>query len=263
MGSNKGLILDIDDTLYSVNDYLPNALKCAVKAMIEAGLPAKSSDEALGKLIEIRKPDSNALNHFNLLCMSYGISPDNQRIIQAGRTAYHNTKFSLIQKREGLVELLDYATEGGYKLGIVSNGREDKQWEKLVRLDLLRYFSLKGKDSRIIDDYVFISDEEGIKKPSPKLFEQAIEKMDLDPKQTISVGDRLEDVLAAHRADIGTAVRLLMGKYKNETPVSYMTKQGYSFEQLRVPNAEINKMLKELAPDLSIGGFNELLPRLK
>jgi len=262
MGSNKGLILDIDDTLYSVNDYLPNALKCAVKAMIAAGLPAKSSYEALGRLIEIRKPDSNAPNHFNLLCMSYGISPDNQRIIQAGRTAYHNTKSSLIQKREGLVELLDYATERGYKLGIVSNGMEDKQWEKLVRLDLLRYFSLKDKDSKITDDYVFISDKEGIKKPSPKLFKQAIKKMDLDPKQTISVGDRLEDVLAAHRADI-RAVRLLRGKYKNETPVYYMTKQGYSFEQLRVPNAEINKMLKELAPDLSIEGFNEILPHLR
>lgn len=262
MKRNKGLILDIDDAMYSTNDYLPNALKCAVKAMMEKGLPAKSSDESMDRLIEIRKHDPNSEYHLDLLCLAYEIEPTNE-LVQTGREAYRQTQYSLIKRREGLLDVIQKADQKKYRLMVVSNGLKGKQIKKLRLLGIYEHFVVRDPETKKkIDDYVFVSNEDGIRKPSSKLFDKAIEKTGIDPKRIIAVGNRLNDVIAANRADIGLVVLLRRGKYKGETPVSYLTRQGYSYEQIKNPDSVLKERLTEFISHLTIENFFQLLPHI-
>jgi len=65
-----------------------------------------------------------------------------------------------------------------FKLGVVSNAT-DLLNKVLHNLDLLRYF-----------DFVIISDEVGVRKPSPRIFMMAAEQAGASPSRSIYLGDK-------------------------------------------------------------------------
>lgn len=77
----------------------------------------------------------------------------------------------------------------GFKLGMVSNA-SDLARKVLVNLDMERRF-----------DFVVISSEVGVNKPSPEIFHLALRKANVHPHRALYVGDRLNiDVRGARRA---------------------------------------------------------------
>jgi len=82
-----------------------------------------------------------------------------------------------------------------FKLGVVSNATD------LVRrvfdnLGLTRYF-----------DFLVVSDEVGVRKPSPKIFRLAMEMAGTSPGRTLFVGDKLAtDVAGAKRAGMNAVL---------------------------------------------------------
>ncbi|MER3374452.1 MAG: YjjG family noncanonical pyrimidine nucleotidase [Allomuricauda sp.] len=84
------------------------------------------------------------------------------------------------------VEVLEYLSPK-YRLHIITNGFQEVQEKKLIGSNIHHYF-----------DQIINSEMAGVKKPHPYIFELALTKANVDPKNTIMVGDSLEaDILGA------------------------------------------------------------------
>ena len=79
-----------------------------------------------------------------------------------------------------------------YKLGLITNGPSDGQRSKLRHSGLDRFFN---------PDEIVVSGDYPFKKPDPRLFWAACEKLNVKPEECVYVGDIYgRDVLGAHRA---------------------------------------------------------------
>jgi len=189
----KAVFFDIDGTLYDSRLLAERSRKNAVRAMIEAGLPAEE-EEAMSKLASIvKKHGANYDNHYDKLLEEYGVKKS-RRIVAAGVVAYHNTKTAyLVPYRETIPALLDIR-DIGLKLGVISNGLSVKQWEKIIRLGLQHFFHT-----------VVISQEVRVEKPDPLIFEKAAIAANAKPGECVIVGDRLDrDICGGNEAGFVT-----------------------------------------------------------
>ena len=95
---------------------------------------------------------------------------------------------------DGAVEVLDALVERA-RLGLVTNGISEVQRSKVRRLELDRWF-----------DTIVISDEVGVAKPDPVMFEIALDRLGRpDRERTVMVGDSLSsDVAGANAAGIAS-----------------------------------------------------------
>jgi len=251
----KGFLTDIDDTLFATSDFLPNALHMALKKMIEYGLNA-DFDDAMAELLAIREHDSNAGYHFNMLLAAHGNDPFDQRIIVPGVDAYHNTKFALLERREGVMNVLNYLREKDFRLGVVSSGRKDKQIEKLDRLGILDFFIVR-KGCKVVDDYIFIAGDNN----KQELFKMAVKKMDLDLEKTIALDDRLKGIHAANLAGIKYTIKLKHGKYRGQTPYSILLDEGIDYKRLLNPDKKTKRIIRSYTPKFEVSEWTEL-PKL-
>jgi putative hydrolase of the HAD superfamily len=88
---------------------------------------------------------------------------------------------------------------------VLTNGLTIKQAEKLVRLGLQHAFS---------PDALFISEEMGVAKPHPRIFQVACERLHVAPADTLYVGDSPRtDIDPAHQAGLRTCWRRGRGKH--------------------------------------------------
>jgi putative hydrolase of the HAD superfamily len=134
---------------------------------------------------------SNYEHHFDKLLMR--LRPDNLRrinpalIVAAGVAAYHDTKFRELVPFEDVFPLFEDLRRAGIRIGIITHGWTVKQAEKMVRLGLVGYLDPAA---------IFISDQIGISKPNPKLYQLALEDLDLSPGEVMYVGDNPEHDIA-------------------------------------------------------------------
>jgi len=195
----KWLFFDIDNTLFDSTRSAEQSRKNAIRAMISAGLKAKE-EPAYEKLkIIIEEQGSNYEHHFNELVEFYN-KEEKRRIVAAGVVAYHNTTREYLVPFEGVSETLTELSKN-YKLGIISNGLGVKQWEKLIRLGLSKFF-----------DLAMISEEIGIEKPDKMIFEEGLEKAGCKAGEAVMVGDKKDDLKPAkeigmHTVSVNSQVR--------------------------------------------------------
>lgn len=197
----KAVFFDLDDTIVDTTRLAEMARRNAIENMIRHGLPV-DFDTAYGELLElISEYGSNFPRHFDYLLRRLEL-PYNPKWISAGVIAYHNTKIAYLKSVRGARRTLLRLKKEGYVLGIITDGDPVKQWEKILRLELDEYF-----------DHVFISDELGVKKPHPKIFQKALQKANLKAEEAVMVGDRLySDIYGAKRVGM-TTVWFRYGKY--------------------------------------------------
>jgi putative hydrolase of the HAD superfamily len=94
---------------------------------------------------------------------------------------------------EGAKETLDALKEKGYRLGVISNN-DGNCSEKCEQMGIAGYFDI------IID-----SGLEGVSKPSPRIFELALDRMDVPPQESAHVGDMYgADVMGARSVGMST-----------------------------------------------------------
>lgn len=99
------------------------------------------------------------------------------------------------------VQILEYLVTK-YNLHIITNGFQEVQYLKLNNSGIKKYFST-----------VTTSEEVGLKKPHPVIFEIALKKACVSPQKSIMIGDSLEaDIIGAKNAGMNT----LFFNYRNE-----------------------------------------------
>ncbi|MGF7118902.1 TIGR02253 family HAD-type hydrolase [Methanobacterium oryzae] len=207
----KAVFFDIDDTLYDTSGFAKLARKAALNAMIDAGLPL-SSDDAYTLLREIiTEYGSNYDKHFNVLTKRV-FGEEKPLLIALGMITYHNVKFALLRLFPQTKRTLIYLKQRGYVLGVISNGKTIKQWEKLIRLDLHPFF-----------DYVITSEEAGVEKPDKRIFELALEKMGCEAEESIMIGNKFsEDIMGALNAGMSA---VLVNSELKESEKEYIEKE--------------------------------------
>jgi len=115
--------------------------------------------------------------------------------------------------------LLQSLTKQGYKLGIITNGVGDFQWQNIKHLQLDYFF-----------DTVHISEIEGMKKPDPRLFQRALRNLGVTEEESIFVGDHeKKDIEGAQNLGMKT-VRI---DHSNTILESLANEIAYSCDQLQ------------------------------
>ena len=202
----KVLFIDLDDTIW---DFRANSMLALRQAYDELGLSSEISDYDRFKTLYMtaNKELWEAYHHSRVTKdfliverfarpfreMGSPVADDKAFIMRL------NDRYLDILARQknlvpGAVELLDYLTEQGYPLYILSNGFAEVQSRKLESAGISRYFK------RLI-----LSDEIGVTKPDRRLFDYALRLVGAEPSDTLIVGDNYDaDILGAMNAGWGT-----------------------------------------------------------
>ncbi len=199
----KYVAFDLDDTLFNGTLLVEKARKASIDMMIEYGLNV-DKNYAFEVLLKIVKQfGSNNQSHFdNLLqrlqddpsCNIGEINPN--KFVTAGIIGYHREKvkhFKVFRDVEKTFKRLD---QRNINRAIITDGIPKKQWEKILRLRLEKMV-----------DKILISDEEGVRKPDPFLFELLLQRIKCQPEEVIYIGDRIDkDVKPAKEVGIHTVL---------------------------------------------------------
>jgi len=99
-----------------------------------------------------------------------------------------------------LHEMLIALVNQSIPLGIISNGKGQFQMDNIKALGIEHYFEI-----------ILISETEGIKKPDPRIFEKALQQLEISANACLFVGDHPENDVKASR-DVG-----MLGVWKRDS----------------------------------------------
>ena len=212
----KAIIFDFDDTLADTSARIIPAKKVMVRAMIDAGFPAKQKDLEWKKIYKLSGADSvkYILKQYNL---------KDKKILDAGLNAYYSY-IGNIKLNPGAKSALNSLK--GYKLILLTTGKPEIQKKKVELFGISNYFC------DIVYDDVTDSDKE-------LKIRKILKKHKLKTEEVISVGDKLSDVEASNKAGV-TSVRCLTGRFKDNKPKNKFQMPDYKIKNLR----ELNGILK-------------------
>jgi putative hydrolase of the HAD superfamily len=214
------ILFDLDDVLFDASLQTSNARLSAMRAMIEAGLPSdiETGYRLLEEIVGKYGPDYE--KHFDVLLERLGLRW-NPRVIAAGVVAYREASLAYLRPYPDTIPTLLRLREAGMELGITSEGRLVKQWQKLIQLGLQHLFH-----------DVVVCEELGSKSFEPRVFKEAVSRFGTSPERTLFVGKRLNpDIASANEAGLVTA-RVRRGTLRGEEPK--LSREKPSFEIARI-----------------------------
>ncbi|MHA1506083.1 MAG: HAD family hydrolase [Candidatus Asgardarchaeia archaeon] len=123
------------------------------------------------------------------------------------------SKYSKFHPITDLKNMLQRIKDRGIYVGLISNTAVDWPIKVLKRYKIFHLF-----------DVVLLSSEFGVRKPHPKIFFAALNKLGVSPEESIFVGDSIEnDIVGANKVGMWT-VWLRRGEYRalNELDSTYV-----------------------------------------
>jgi HAD superfamily hydrolase (TIGR01509 family) len=215
-----GIIFDVDGTLVDSNDLHAQAWQEAFRHFGK-DVPFDQIRKHIGKGGDLLVPD--LLNGKEM--RTFG-----QELMDYRKEIFTGKYLEQVKPFPGIRETVEQLAEGR-RILLASSADPDevKHYVKLIGL----------KD--IIDGSTSKKDAE-FSKPSPEIFEAALEKLGTDADRTITVGDTPYDVLASHRAGL-TIVAVLSGGFDKDA----LRKAEFIFRDV----AELQSRLSEVAGHLA------------
>jgi len=203
---------DLDDCLFDSTGLSDRARIKGIDAMISLGLDIQR-EKAIKILEEIvNEYGSNSSKHYNYFIrrlnqmdedVEYISYNDQYKYIASAVMAYHAEKINSIQLYDDVEECLLKLKKKSIKTAIITDGIPIKQYEKILRLKI-----------DLLIDLIVISDEIGIKKPNPELFNYCLKKFGINGSETIYVGDRIDkDIIPSNLSGIFSVYIHRGGKY--------------------------------------------------
>jgi putative hydrolase of the HAD superfamily len=185
----KGVFFDLDGTLYD-RDALVRDLVAGQYDAFAGELPGISREQFVSRVLEI---DDHG----------YGEKAEGyQRVVAdwqfepalASRLCSHfwSTYDQHCSLPPDTATTLGALKAHGKRLGVITNGRTERQRAKLAALGLLDSF-----------DVVLISEAEGVRKPSAEIFRRALQRCDVSAGESVFVGDHPDtDINGARNAGL-------------------------------------------------------------
>ena len=200
----KVALFDLDNTLYCYDRAHAQAMKVVEKQFSEIIFSEKfnfSEELADARLMIKSRLAGTAASHSRLLYYKYilekwqactGIVSS----LQLNQTYWH-VFFANMTLISGALNFLDELRAAGVKTTIITNLTTEIQLKKLIKLGIHEYF-----------DFVVTSEEMGVEKPDPLIFNRALELNSATPRDCIMFGDDFaSDIVGATSLGIKTYCR--------------------------------------------------------
>jgi HAD superfamily hydrolase (TIGR01549 family) len=196
----RAVLFDLDDTLF---DHA-HCARCALDAVRSAHPPFSAADplelershsrileEIHGDVMLGRMPlDAARVERFRRLFRSVGEDVDDE-VAASAAAGYRQAYIESRRAVAGAAALLA-AVKPRAKVGVVSNNLLEEQQAKLRHCELDRYV-----------DVLMVSEEAGVSKPDPKIFEMALTRLDCAASEAVMIGDSWPaDIVGAQASGI-------------------------------------------------------------
>ena len=189
----RAIIFDLDNTLLDFVKMKQFAVKASIRAMNEAGL---NVDEESGykDVMELYMTTGweNQLVFDDYLKQTTG--EVSNKILAAGVVAYRRAREATLLVYPNVNKTLIELLKAQIRLAVVSDAPSREAWMRLYYLNLHHVF-----------DPVLTFDDTGARKPSPKPFKLALDKMNVGPDEALMIGDWPDrDVVGAKQIGMKT-----------------------------------------------------------
>ncbi|MBI2545453.1 MAG: HAD-IA family hydrolase [Candidatus Aenigmarchaeota archaeon] len=190
------VVFDIDQTLLPWIEMKRAAIKGAAR-QISAIEPGLSYDAVRAAIIEVYR--QNGVEYQFVLqdaLAQLGVEPyKRDRLVRNGRRGYLDEKNKQMKPYGTVVPTLSALRERGFNLCAMSDATQEEVWERLVQTSLDLYFG-----------YNVVAAHDGIRKPDPRFFQEALTYFNIQPHQSMMVGDvPSRDIKGAKQAGMRTA----------------------------------------------------------
>lgn len=191
------LIFDLDDTLYNLMGPFE---------LVHKKLYADKTDADCTQLFMQSRVYSDEI----MEAEKKGLIPHEDCFYERVKRTYHDVGIEMSREDADIFEqlyrsfqkkitlgnrvegFLDYCKSNDIFIAILTNGRPEPQYAKVVALGLHKWFD---------DEHIFISGGIGYQKPDPQAFKYVENAFALNPEETWYVGDTYEaDVVGANTA---------------------------------------------------------------
>lgn len=170
--------------------YTPEELACSYKRLTGE---MTAGHEELRRDSHEAFPEIRIEEVFRALFEEKGIAPDEPLVRHAGQF-FRILSMEFIRLYDGTEEMLSAVKESGRKIYLLSNAQRIFTEYEMNALGITKYF-----------DGIFISSDEGCKKPDLKFFRKLIDTCGIDPERAVMLGnDGICDIEGAKRAGLGT-----------------------------------------------------------
>ena len=189
----KAIIFDLDNTLVDFMVMKDRAIEGAALAMIDAGLKISKKD-AVEKIYEIYEEegieDQKVFDKFLMRELGF----IDYRIHAAGIIGYRKAREAALVLYPHVQFVLMELMKRGKKLAVLSDAPRLQAWLRLCQLNLHNIF-----------DIVITFEDTNKRKPAPEPFRLVLQKLQVEPEETIMVGDWAErDIYGAKLLEMRT-----------------------------------------------------------
>jgi FMN phosphatase YigB (HAD superfamily) len=199
MSNIKGILIDLDNTFYSYQECHEVALKNVFNILSEKGIEDnyesfliryKEAQQKLKKNTQNQAACHNRLIYFQLYLEEIDRwSPDLNIELYEG---YWGTFLNSMSLFENFLSFISTAKSKGLKIGIVTDLTAHIQNRKILQLAIGEHI-----------DFMLTSEEAGVEKPTPRIFDIAVNKIGLNRNELIFIGDSFEkDIEGAYSSQI-------------------------------------------------------------
>lgn len=195
----KAVVFDLDDTLYNERDFVYKGFMEVAKYICDKY--HMEIQEIYNSILEIFHKDGRG-KVFNRLCDKYNLNEDIDNLVEIYRNA--TPTLNLYDDATYILERL----RGNYLLGIITDGKNTVQWNKIRSLNLEKYM-----------DKIIVTDDYGKEywKPSEEPYKDMLNFFRIKSKECIYIGDNpCKDFISAKKLGIHT-IRIIreIGDYMN------------------------------------------------
>lgn len=190
----RAVVFDLDNTLVDFMAMKDRAVEAAVRAMVDAGLPA-SFEEVKSRIDEIYRQEGIEYQRVFDTLLTRMLGEVDYKILAAGIIGYRRAREAALVPYPHVHLTLYELAKRGYKLGIVSDAPQLEAWLRLCYLQLHHVF-----------DAVVTFEDSGVRKPSPEPFRKILSLLGVEPKHSLMVGDWADrDIVGAAKVGMKTA----------------------------------------------------------
>lgn len=185
----KAIIFDLDNTLLDRTCTFSRFTECFLNTYFQH---LNSTREIYDRIIYLDQDGyKNKVELFTELLdeLPWCKKPELTELLDFYNREYVKNAVLMNQAREVLSHI-----RNNYKTGLITNGKTMIQYGKIDELGIRDDF-----------DFIIVSEEVGVKKPDPRIFEMALKKLGLNPEECIYVGDHpINDIQGASKVGMET-----------------------------------------------------------
>ena len=189
----KAIIFDLDNTLLDFVKMKEFSVKAAITAMNEAGLEVdekKAYEDIFDLYIERGWENQQVFDDY----LNQTVGEVSNKILAAGIVSYRRAREATLLVYPNVNKTIIQLIKMGINLAVVSDAPSREAWMRLYYLNLHHVF-----------DPVLTFDDTGVRKPSPKPFQMALDYLKIKPNEAIMIGDWPErDVVGAKEIGMKT-----------------------------------------------------------